>query len=236
MIPSRIDIGIPGMNEILYGGLPKGLVVLLSGGPGTGKSIFAHQFLYKGLRHGEPGVLLELEDYPVRVRMRMSMFGWDVKPYEDGGVFAIIDCFTGGVGEYARRERYVVRDPTDLSSLIEALRTTIREVEAERVVVDAISTLYLMKPEHARQAIIQIKRLLVGLGCTTLLIWQRGVSNGNLPATYVEHIVDGVIKLDLEDTGEEYRRILVVSKMIGTKHSIRKHTFEITGNGITVQP
>ncbi|MCX8161595.1 MAG: ATPase domain-containing protein [Nitrososphaerota archaeon] len=236
MLPGRIDTGIPGMNEILYGGIPKGLTVLLSGGPGAGKSIFAYQYLYKGLRQGEPGVLLELEDYPARVRMRMHMFGWDVKPYEDDRIFAIVDCFTGGIGEYARRERYIVKDPTDTSSLIEALKTAIREVEAERVVVDAISTLYLVKPEYARQAIIQIKRLLVGLGCTSLLVWQKGVSGGSPLTTHIEHMVDGVIKLDLEDTGEGYRRILVVSKMTGTKHSIRKHTFEITDKGIIVQP
>jgi KaiC/GvpD/RAD55 family RecA-like ATPase len=236
-IPGRIDIGIPGMNEILHGGLPRGLTVLLSGEAGTGKSIFAYQFLYRGLRQGEPGVLLELEDYPARVRMNMAMFGWDVKPYEDRRSFAIIDCFTGGVGEAARKERYIVRDPTDIPSIIEALRTAVKDVKAERVVVDSISTLFLIKPEYARQAVIQIKRLLVSLGCTSLLVWQRGVASGNIPiTTYIEHIADGVIRLELEDTGEEYRRILVVSKMTGTKHSIRKHPFEITEAGIIVQP
>jgi len=235
VIPGRIDIGIPGMNEILHGGLPRGLTVLLSGEAGTGKSIFAYQFLYRGLRQDEPGVLLELEDYPARVRMNMAMFGWDVKPYEDRKSFAIIDCFTGG--ETTKKEKYVVRDPTDIPSIIEALRTAVKDVKAERVVVDSISTLYLIKPEHARQAIIQIKRLLVSLGCTSLLIWQKGVASGNIPTTtYIEHIADGVIKLELEDIGKEYRRILTVSKRIGTKHSIRKHPFEITETGIIVQP
>ncbi|MEM2740440.1 MAG: ATPase domain-containing protein, partial [Candidatus Bathyarchaeia archaeon] len=221
VIPGKIDIGVPGMNEILHGGLPRGLTVLLSGGPGTGKSIFAYQFLYRGLRQGEPGVLLEFEDYPARVRMNMSMFGWDVKPYEDGRVFAIVDCFTGGVGESAKKERYTVKDPSEVSSLLDALRTAIRDVKAGRVVIDSISTLYLIKSEDFRQTIIHIKRLLVSLGCTSLLLWQKGVADRNLPTTYVEHIADGVIKLDLEDIGEGYRRILTVPKMMGTKHSIQ---------------
>lgn len=236
MLPGRVDIGIPGMNEILYGGLPRGLTVLLSGGPGTGKSIFAYQFLYRGIRQGEPGVLLEFEDYPARVRMNMSMFGWDVKPYEDDRVFAIIDCFTGGVGEPDRREKYTVKDPSEIPSLIDALKTAIRDVKAKRVAIDSISTLYLIKPEGFRQAAIHIKRILVSLGCTSLLIWQKGVTDKNLPITYIEHIADGVIKLHLEDIGEGYRRILTIPKMMGTKHSIQKHRYEITEKGIVVQP
>jgi len=83
---------------------------------------------------------------------------------------------------------------------------------------------------------VLIKRLLVSLGCTSLLIWQKGVTDKNLPTTYVEHIADGVIKLDLEDIGEGYRRILTIPKMMGTRHSMQKHIFEITEKGIVVQP
>ncbi|MEM4490228.1 MAG: ATPase domain-containing protein, partial [Desulfurococcaceae archaeon] len=63
----RIKTGIPGFDEILNGGIPKRNVVLLSGGPGTGKSIFSAQFLWNGLQMGEPGLYVVLEEHPVQV-------------------------------------------------------------------------------------------------------------------------------------------------------------------------
>ncbi|MEM2732600.1 MAG: ATPase domain-containing protein, partial [Nitrososphaerota archaeon] len=107
----RVVTGIPGLDEILGGGIPKRNVVLLSGGPGTGKSIFGQQYLYNGLMRGEPGLLVVLEEHPVQVRISMSQFGWDVRPYEEKGSFAVVDAFTAGIGEAAKREKYVVRDP-----------------------------------------------------------------------------------------------------------------------------
>ena len=87
------------MDEILHGGIPKRNVVLLSGGPGTGKSIFGQQYIYHGLLNGEPGVFVALEEHPVQVRINMSQFGWDVRKYEERGLFAMVDAFTGGIGE-----------------------------------------------------------------------------------------------------------------------------------------
>lgn len=64
----RVESGIPGLDEILHGGIPARNVVLLSGGPGTGKSIFGQQSLYHGLRRREPGVLVALEEHPVQIK------------------------------------------------------------------------------------------------------------------------------------------------------------------------
>jgi KaiC/GvpD/RAD55 family RecA-like ATPase len=99
----RVRTYIQGFDEIVNGGIPKRNVVLLSGGPGTGKSIFGYQFLYNGLKRGEPGVLVALEEHPVQVRVSMSQFGWDVTEYEKEGTFAIVDAFTAGIGEAAKR-------------------------------------------------------------------------------------------------------------------------------------
>ncbi|MFN3268575.1 MAG: ATPase domain-containing protein, partial [Zestosphaera sp.] len=68
----KIKSGIPGLDELLFGGIPKRNIVLISGGPGTGKTIMSHQFLYSGLTYGEPGVLVTLEEHPVQVRREMS--------------------------------------------------------------------------------------------------------------------------------------------------------------------
>ena len=93
----RVKTSVPGLDEILNGGIPKRNVVLLSGGPGTGKSILSMQFLWGGLQLGEPGVYVALEEHPVQVRVNMRNFGWDVKTYEQEGKFAIVDAFTAGI-------------------------------------------------------------------------------------------------------------------------------------------
>ena len=232
----RIKTGIPGFDEILSGGIPKRNVVLLSGGPGTGKSIFGQQYLWNGLQKGEPGILVTLEEHPVQVRINMKQFGWDVRKYENEGLFAIVDAFTAGIGEAAKRERYVVRDPTDVGLLIDVLREAIRDTGAQRVVVDSVSTLYLTKPSVARSIVLQLKKVLSGMGTTSILVSQVSVTERGFGGPGVEHAADGIVRLDLDEVNGELVRSLIIWKMRGTKHSMRRHPFEITDKGIIVYP
>lgn len=103
--------GISGFDEILNGRIPKHNVVLLAGGSGTGKSIFGYQYLFNGLIRNQPGVLIALEEHPVQIRLSMAQFGRDIVPYEERGKFTMVDAFTAGIGEAAKREKYVVRAP-----------------------------------------------------------------------------------------------------------------------------
>ena len=232
----RVKSGIPGLDEILHGGFPERNVVLLSGGPGTGKSIFGQQFLYYGLMNGEPGILVALEEHPVQIRINMSQFGWDVRRYENEGLFAIVDAFTGGIGEAAKRERYVVRDPDDVSLLTDVLRQAVKDLGAKRVVIDSVTTLYITKPAVARGVVMQLKRVLSGLGCTSILVSQVSVTERGFGGPGVEHAADGIIRLDLDEIEGELKRSLIVWKMRGTSHSMRRHPFEITDKGIIVYP
>ena len=232
----RVKTGIPGMDEILGGGVPKRNVVLLSGGPGTGKTIFGQQFLYHGLQNGEPGVLVALEEHPAQIKINMSQFGWDVRPYEEEGKFAIVDAFTGGIGEYAKRERYVVRDPSDVAMLVDVLREAVKDLKAERVVIDSVTSLYLTRPVVARSTVMQLKRVLSGLGCTSILVSQVSVTERGFGGPGVEHAADGIIRLDLDEFNGQLYRSLIVWKMRGTAHSMRRHPFDITDKGIVVYP
>jgi len=230
----RVKTGIPGMDEILHGGIPKRNVVLLAGGPGTGKSIFGQQYLWNGLKNGEPGVFVALEEHPVQVRINMAQFGWDVRPYEEKGLFAMVDAFTAGIGEAAKREKYVVRDPDDVNLLIDVIREAIKDVNAVRVVVDSVSTLYLTKPSLARATVMRLKRVLSGLGTTSILVSQVSVTERGFGGPGVEHAVDGIIRLDLDEIDGELKRSLIIWKMRGTSHSMRRHPFTITNEGIRV--
>jgi len=171
----RVESGILGLDEILYGGIRYRNVVLLSGGPGTGKTIFGQQYLFHGLEKGEAGVLVALEEHPVQIRINMSQFGWNVKPYEDRGLFAIVDAFTGGIGEAAKRERYAVKSVDNLSHFIEVVRGAIKDLGAERVVIDSVTTLYITKPAVAKGVMMTLKKVLAGLGYTSILISQVSV-------------------------------------------------------------
>jgi len=231
----RVVTGIAGLDEILNGGIPKRNVVLLSGGPGTGKSILGQQYLYNGLLRGEPGVLVVLEEHPVQVRISMSQFGWDVRAYEEKKAFAIVDAFTAGIGEAAKREKYVVRDPGDFQLLLDVLRDAINDVNAERAVVDSVSTLYITKPTMARGMILQLKKVLSGMGCTSILISQVSVTERGFGGPGVEHAADGIIRLDLDEVDGELKRSIIIWKMRGTSHSMRRHPFIITNKGIEIK-
>ncbi len=231
----RVKTGIPGMDEILNGGIPERNVVLLSGGPGTGKSIFSQQFLYKGLEMGEPGVYVTLEEHPLQVKKNMENFGWNVEDYEKEGKFAIVDAFTGGIGGYAEKEKYVVKDPDDMRELVDVLRRAISDTQAKRVVIDSVTTLYLTKPVAARNVVFQLKKVLAGLGCTSLFVSQVSVTERGFGGPGVEHGVDGIIRLDLDEIDGELKRSLIVWKMRGTSHSMRRHPFRITDSGIIVE-
>jgi KaiC/GvpD/RAD55 family RecA-like ATPase len=127
----RVKTGVPGLDEILRGGIPRRNLVLLAGGPGTGKTILGQQFLYHGLMNNEPGIYVALEEHPVQVRINMQQFGWDIRKYEERGEFAIVDAFTAGVGEAAKREKYVCPSPDDFPTLIDLIKQAIKEMPRE---------------------------------------------------------------------------------------------------------
>ncbi|MDK6028698.1 KaiC domain-containing protein [Ignisphaera sp. 4213-co] len=230
----RVKTGIPGFDEILHGGIPKRNIVLVSGGPGTGKTILSQQFIWNGLQMGEPGIYVVLEEHPAQVKQNMKQFGWDVTPFEKKGMFEIVDAFTGGIGEYAKREKYVVPDPTDVGHLVDVVRDAIKDLNAQRAVIDSVSTLYITRPSLARGIIMQIKKVLSGLGVTAFLVSQVSVTERGFGGPGVEHAADGIVRLDLDEIGGELKRSLIVWKMRGTSHSMRRHPFEITDKGIVV--
>jgi KaiC domain protein len=232
----RVETKIPGLDEILNGGIPERNVVLVSGGPGTGKTILSQQFVWNGLQLGEAGVYVALEEHPVQIRQNMLQFGWNVKPFEEKGKFALIDAFTAGIGKTKEYEKYVVTDLNDLREIIDVLSQVVRDVDAKRVAVDSVTSLYINKPALARGIILQLKRVLAGLGCTTLFVSQISVGELGFGGPGVEHGVDGIIRLDLDEVNGELKRSLVVWKMRGTSHSMKRHPFDITSKGIVIYP
>ncbi|MGO8805020.1 MAG: ATPase domain-containing protein [Candidatus Bathyarchaeia archaeon] len=85
--------GIQGLDELISGGFPQKRVVLVIGGPGAGKTIFASQFLYKGItEYNENGVFISLDEGKNHFFAEMEKFGWDFKKAEQDGKFGFLDA------------------------------------------------------------------------------------------------------------------------------------------------
>ena len=235
MTVSRVRTYIQGLDEILYGGIPERNVVLVSGGPGTGKSIAAKQFIYNGLMRGESGIFVALEEHPVSVLRSFKHFGWDVVKFEKEGKFTIIDAFTGGIGSSAQKAKYLVKQVDYVHELADVLRQAIKDLGATRISIDSVSTLYLTKPSIARSTIMTLKRIISGLGCTALLVSQVSVGERGFGGPGVEHAVDGIIRMDLDEVEGKMYRSIIVWKMRDTKISMLRHPMNITDKGITVE-
>jgi len=235
MTVPRVRTYIQGLDEILYGGIPERNVVLVSGGPGTGKSIAAKQFIYNGLMRGESGIFVALEEHPVSVLRSFKHFGWDVVKFEKEGKFTIIDAFTGGIGSSAQKAKYLVKQVDNVHELADVLRQAIKDLGATRISIDSVSTLYLTKPSIARSSIMTLKRIISGLGCTALLVSQVSVGERGFGGPGVEHAVDGIIRMDLDEVEGKMYRSIIVWKMRDTKISMVRHPMNITDKGITVE-
>src|SRR5204862_4536798 len=89
----RTPTGIPGLDEILSGGFPRGRVILLVGGPGTGKTILTSQFLMNGIKiYGENGAFVSLDETKAHYYREMALFGWKFEELEKGKKFAFINA------------------------------------------------------------------------------------------------------------------------------------------------
>src|SRR5690554_4449565 len=130
----RIQAGIPGLELLTDGGLPRNRLTLVSGTAGSGKTVFAAQFLASGIEGaGKPGVFVTFEERPEAIRRNMRSFGWDIEAWERDRRWAFVDAsprhmvdtvFTGG--DY------------DLSPLLSAILSTIERLGATRVALDSI--------------------------------------------------------------------------------------------------
>ena len=88
----KIPTGIQGLDEVLNGGVPKGAMTLLSGGPGTGKTMLGLEFLVRGAKDGHPGILLTFEETELALKNYAAGFGWDIAELESKGLLAVVSA------------------------------------------------------------------------------------------------------------------------------------------------
>src|SRR3954463_15321636 len=127
--------GVPGLDDITSGGLPRDRTTLLAGGPGCGKTLLGVEFLVRGAEMGEPGVLLAFEETADELAANVASLGWDLpKLCADGRL--VVDHIK------VEREQIDQTGDYDLQALFIRLDLAIREVDAKRVVLDTIEVLF----------------------------------------------------------------------------------------------
>jgi RecA-superfamily ATPases implicated in signal transduction len=123
----------------------------------------------------------------------------------------------------------------DVHELADVLRQAIKDTNANRVAIDSLSTLYLTKPAFARSIVMTLKRIISGLGSTAFFVSQVSVGERGFGGPGVEHAVDGIIRMDLDEVEGKMCRSIIVWKMRDTKISMVRHPMDIKDDGIYVE-
>ena len=209
---------IKGLDKLVGGGFLKGSSILICGGTGTGKTIFCLQFLYEGLKNGESGVYITLEESARDIIEDGLSIGIDLREYLKKGKFAIVE--------------HNIFESTAIDFFI------VNKIKASRVVIDPFSLLALSiedKPTIRRRLYETIK-MLKEMGVTMVLTSEVVGSSESRFSRYSmeEFVVDGVIKLKFVAVGPQSGRSLLIKKMRRTKHSEEIHPIVIGKGGIRV--
>lgn len=219
----RVKTGVPGLDEIMKGGVPKNQLVLLTGTSGTGKTILCNQFVFNGVKKfNENAVYLSFEEPIDFIKQNAKVFGWDFDVIEKSGKF-----------------QFIKYDPYRIEDVFDVLESSIRDVKASRVVVDSISALALYVRDEAelRKMIYNLSIILRRLNCTSIIVSE--IVHGTEPRLsrygVEEFVADSVIVLYYERIESAFTRAIQIWKLRGSTHSEKLHPYEITSKGIVVR-
>lgn len=231
----KLSTGIAGFDQIANGGLPENRSTLVSGTAGSGKTVFALQFLIAGVRDfGQNGVFVTFEETPADLMQNVDSFGWDISGLVEQRRIAFVDATPEPGQETIEAGRY------DLSALLARIENAIRQVGAKRVIMDAVGALF---PQFTDANIVrrELHRIHAGLrilGVTTLITMERTEEDSGIGRFGVEEFVaDNVILLRNRIDQEKRRRTIEILKFRGTTHQKGEYPFTIDGeDGVMIIP
>ncbi|HUK38326.1 MAG TPA: circadian clock protein KaiC [Methanomicrobiales archaeon] len=228
---AKVPSGIKGLDEITGGGLPKGRPTLVSGGPGCGKTLFAMEFIARGiLDHREPGVFIAFEEKIEDLRKNFLSLGFDL----DGMVKKkqlVLDHI------FIERSEIEETGEYDLEGLFIRLGSAIDAVGAKRIAIDTLEALFsgFSNQSILRAELRRLFRWLKDRGITAVVTGERGdtrITRYGLE----EYVADCVITLDHRVANQIATRRLRIVKYRGSPHGTDEYPFLISGEGISVLP
>ncbi len=235
----RVKSGIPGLDELIEGGYVENDVILVTGGPGTGKTTFGVQYLMGGiLDYNEPGVLVVMEETPSRIIRNMWRFGWDIEKLVSQKKMKLIyaNPFT-----YTKFVKTLENSPVSSIAARKNIGDTFRQIQAEveainakRLFIDSITSLEIVTDQsEIRHTVSEFIKNLELLDCTTLI---SSEIQGKQPFSVEEYLSSGVIRLHVLRIEGSRVKAIEILKMRGVKHDETLHPYEIKEKGIIVYP
>lgn len=220
----KVQTGIPNLDKLIGGGFEKNSANVIVGGSGSGKTIFATQFLIEGMKNGEKCLYVTFEEKKEQFYKHMLGFGWDLEEYERKKLFTFL--------EYS---------PAKVKTMLEegggTIESAIVRQGITRIVIDSITSFVLLfeKELERREAAVTLFGMIGGWNCTSLLTLEEDpLSEKELTAKPIEFESDSIILIYYIQYKGERRRYLEIVKMRGVKHSKRVHMFEVGHHGIMV--
>lgn len=229
---AKAATGIRGFDELTGGGLPRGRTTLVTGGAGSGKSLFGIEFLVRGARaYGEPGVLLTFEETEVDLRENVASLGFDLAQLERDGLL-VVDAMHVDPAEIVPTGAF------DLDGLFIRLAAAVDQVGAKRVVLDTVEVLVKAFGNDmiVRAEIGRLFQWLKARGLTSVVTGERGREGQLTRFGIEEYVSDCVIVLDHRILDGISTRRLRVAKYRGSTHGTDEYPFLITDGGFAVLP
>jgi len=218
--PIRTKTGVPGLDEILYGGIPQNNLVVISGDPGSGKTGLVLEYLYNGvIKYNEPGLYISLEESAEEIINFAELFGWDIKSLMEKKLLNIITV-----------ELY------DFDKLKNTIEDEVNRLGAKRLVIDpgVVFRLYFDRELDARKRILSLGRMLKRIGCTAIITNEISLDKSSSLFGLEEYVADGVILLYHTKLEDRFIRSVGILKMRGTKISEKLHPIRITNTGVKI--
>ena len=220
-----VKTGIEGIDAILNGGIVKNATVLVSGNPGTGKSLLGIQYIYNGVReYDEKGIYLSFEENAEDIQQAAESIGFDEwSEFVENGDILVYD-------------KQVLLRENDFSSTLDRLLDDLQGSEYERLVMDSLTMfqLFFDTETERRRYLLQFSDILKQNGFTSLLISEQGSMFPDQEITLENFLTDGNIFLFQTPTESGVNRYIWIAKM--RKQDIKNDIFpmDIEPGGIVV--
>jgi circadian clock protein KaiC len=229
--PNLCETGVPGLDNVLCGGLPRNRIYLVQGDPGVGKTTLALQFLRHGVSSGETGLYITLSETKEELDEVADSHGWSLDGLQ---IFELASMQSQLKSE--TESTFYHPSEVELNRTTRVLLDEIERVKPQRIAFDSLSELRLMAetPLRFRKQMLHLKQFFAGRKCTVLFLDDQTSALRDLQ---VESIAHGVICLNKSspDYGVS-RRTLNVAKIRGMKYREGFHDFVIESGGLVIFP
>ena len=239
----RTLTAIPGFDEMLDGGLPRGRVILVLGEPGAGKTILGSQFLLNGIqKFNERGLFVSLEENRGHYLDEMNTFEWDMDSSLKCDQLLFIDAspIRSAPNQVQIMNLTLGKPFFSLVALLEIIKSQAASRGVQRIVVDPVSQLILeyTDPAQKRKAMLDLVEALSMTGATCLLTSElhsvATQSEGTRRLQLEEYLVHGVILMQTTTFGKNSQRVIQVEKMRGTRIDRSPRPYNIGEKGIEI--